>query len=117
MATTNLTRWRPFEDFGDVRTRLDRAFEDLVADGGRGGTPALDVIRNSDNLVVRANMPGVKPDEVKIQVSDDVLTVSGEHQEAKEEKEESFKDGVLEVTIPTPQAQKAAPIEIKAKAG
>jgi HSP20 family protein len=145
MATT-LTRWRPFENFGELQTRFDRVFEDLVADGRRRDwTPALDVITNRDNLVVRADMPGVKPEEIRIQVSDDTLTVSGEHEETKEEKEENFirrerrygsfsrsialpagveadkidatyKDGVLEVTIPTPEATKAAPIEIKPKA-
>ena len=36
---------------------------------------------------MRADLPGVKPEEVKIEVEDDILTVSGEHQESKEEKD------------------------------
>jgi HSP20 family protein len=145
MATT-LTRWRPFEDFADLHTRLDRLFEDVVGDGKRRDwTVAVDVVREKDKLVLRADMPGIKADDVKIEVSDDILTVSGEHEEKKEKKEEDFirrerrygsfsrsialptgvdadkidaacKDGVLEVTIPLPKEKEAKAVEIKARA-
>jgi len=59
MATA-LTRRRPFEDFAELHTRIDRMFEDLVAGGKRGEwTPAIDVIRDNGMLVVRADMPGI----------------------------------------------------------
>jgi HSP20 family protein len=110
MATT-LTRWRPFENFGELQTRFDRVFEDLVADGRRRDwTPALDVVTNRDNLVVRADMPGVKPEEIRIRSIALPAGVEADKIDA------TYKDGVLEVTIPTPEAKKAAPIEIKAKA-
>jgi HSP20 family protein len=146
MATA-LTRRRPFEDFAGLHTRLDRLFEDLVADGKRGEwAPAVDVIRDKGKLIVRADMPGVKPEDIDIKVEDDILTVSGEHQEIKEEKEEKFvrrerrygsftrsialptgvdtekitatvNDGVLEVTVPLPEETTKKAVEIKAKAG
>ena len=88
MATA-LTRRRPFEDFAELHTRIDRMFEDLVAGGKRGEwTPAIDEIRDTGMLVVRADMPGIKPEEVKVEVEDDILTVSGEHEESKEVKDE-----------------------------
>jgi HSP20 family protein len=125
-----LTRWEPFGELGDLRNRLDRMFDQL-ARPERGWTPALDVVRNNGDLVLRADVPGIKPDEVKIEVEDGVLTVSGEHEESSEDKNADYvrrersygsfsrslalpsgvdagaikattKDGVVEVTIPLP---------------
>ncbi|HEX7059588.1 MAG TPA: Hsp20/alpha crystallin family protein [Solirubrobacterales bacterium] len=140
---TELTEWRPFSDFAELRHRLDQAFRDLSEGAQHGWTPSVDLIRRDDALVLRADIPGIKPDEVKIEVEDDVLTVSGEHSEEKEEKKESYmrrerrygsfsrsmvlpkglkaddieattEDGVLEVTIPMPKEEKQK-VEIKAK--
>lgn len=141
---TELTEWRPFSDFAELRHRLDQAFRDF-GDGGRGAwTPSVDLIRRDDSLVLRADIPGIKPDEVKIEIEDDVLTVSGEHSEEKEEKEGKYmrrerrfgsfsrsmplpsgvraedieattEDGVLEVTIPMPPPAEKQKIEIKPK--
>jgi HSP20 family protein len=127
-----LTRWEPFGELGDLRSRLDRMFDQL-ARPDRGWTPAIDVVRENGNLLLRANVPGIEPDEVKIEVEDGVLTVSGEHEESSEEKDADYvrrersygsfsrslvlpsgvdagaikattKDGVVEVTIPLPPA-------------
>jgi len=146
MATT-LTRRRPFENFAGLQSRLDRLFEDVVGEGKRGDwTTAIDLIREKDKLILRADMPGITPDDVKIEVRDDIITVSGQHEEKKEETDESFvrrerrfgsfsrsialpsgvdasrieatsKDGVVEVTIPLPAEKKATSVEIKPKAG
>ncbi len=129
-----LSRWEPFAELGDLRSRLDRLFEELTGD--RGWAPAVDVVRDNGNLVVRADVPGIKAEEVKIEVEDDILTVSGEHEEKKEEKDKHYlrrerrygsfsrsmalpagvdakkikaktHDGVVEVVIPLPkEAQK-----------
>jgi HSP20 family protein len=146
LMVTSLMRRRPFADFDDFHTRLDRLFEDVVASGEkRDWTTAIDVIKNEDHLVVRADKPGLEPDDIKIQVEDDILTVSGEHEESREEKDENFvrrerrygsftrsialptgihpdkieatcKDGVLEVTVPLPEQAKKKAVEIKPKA-
>jgi HSP20 family protein len=139
-----LTRWEPFAELGDLRSRFDRLFEE-IGDGGRGWTPAIDVVRDNGDLVVRADLPGIKPEEVTIEVEDDILTVSGQHEETKEEKEKDFlrrerrygsfsrsvalprgvepdkikattKDGVVEVTIPLPKESKKGRVEITPKA-
>ncbi len=144
---TELTEWRPFSDFAELRHRLDQAFRDLSEGAQRGGwSPSVDVVKKDDHLVLRADLPGIKPEEVKIEVEDDVLTVSGEHREEKEEKKEHYmrrerrygsfsrsmvlpqgvkaddieakcEDGVLEVTIPTAKAEEKQKVEIKPKAG
>src|SRR5680860_1045734 len=87
---TELTEWRPFSDFAELRHRLDQAFRDLSDGSRQGWTPSVDLIRRDDSLVLRADIPGIKPDEVKIEVEDNVLTVSGEHSEEKEDKKERY---------------------------
>ncbi len=141
-----LTRWEPFAELGELRSRLDRMFGDL-ADGREGAwSPAVDIERDNGNLVVRADVPGLKPEEVKIEIENDILTVSGEHEETKEEKDKQFlrrerrygsfsrsmalppgveakkikattHSGIVEVTIPLPKEAKKEKIEIKATAG
>ena len=131
-----LTRWYPFTELGELRSRFDRMFEEFADGRERAWTPAVDVVRENGNLVVRADIPGIKPEEVKIEVEDDILTVSGEHEESREEKDKNYvrrerrygsfsrsmalprgvdpkkieaktHDGVVEVTIPLPkEAQK-----------
>lgn len=140
-----VTRWEPFAELGELRTRFDRMFADLI-DGERPWAPAIDVERDNGNLVVRADVPGIKPEEVKIEVEDDILTVSGEHEERKEEKDKRFlrrerrygsftrsmalpagvdakkikaktHDGVVEVTIPLPKPAKKEAVKITPSAG
>ena len=127
-----LTHWEPFAELGELRSRFDRMFDELADGRERTWTPAIDVVRDNGNLVIRADVPGIKPDEVKIEVDDDILTVSGAHEEKKEEKDKDFlrrerrygsftrsmalpagvdakkikaktHDGVVEVTIPLPK--------------
>jgi HSP20 family protein len=139
MAGT-LTRWDPFAELSELRTRFDRMFDQF--DGReRVWTPPVDVVRDNGNLVVRADIPGIKPEEVKIEVEDDILTVSGEHEEHKEEKDKHYvrrerrygsfsrsmalpsgvdakkikaktHDGVVEVTIPLPKEGKKESVSI-----
>jgi HSP20 family protein len=140
MAGT-LTRWEPFAELGELRSRFDRLFEELAEGRERRWMPAIDVVRDNGNLVIRADVPGIKPDEVSIEVKDDILTVSGAHEESKEEKGKDFlrrerrsgsftrslalppgvdakkikaktRDGVVEVTIPLPKEAKKETVKI-----
>jgi HSP20 family protein len=142
----SLTRWEPFAELGELRGRFDRMFEDLVEGHPRTWTPSIDVVRDNGNLVVRADVPGIKPEEVKIEVEDDILTVSGEHEESKEKKDKHFlrrerrygsfhrsmalpagvdakkikaktHDGIVEVTIPLPTEAKKEAVKITPTAG
>lgn len=98
-------------------------------------------MRDNGNLVLRADLPGIKPEEVKIEVEEDILTVSGSHEQTSEEKGKHFlrrerhygsfsrsvalpagvkaedikastRDGVVEVTVPLPREEKAEPVRI-----
>ena len=81
-----LTRWDPFGELSELQTRFDRMFDDLTVGRERDWTLAIDVERDGGNLIVRADVPGIKPEAVRIEVEDDILTVSGEHEESKEHK-------------------------------
>ena len=85
-----LTRWEPFAELGELRSRFDRMFDEWLGGRERAWTPAIDVVREDGHLVVRADLPGIKPEEVKIEVENDILTVSGEHEEREEEKDKEF---------------------------
>ena len=85
-----LPRWDPFAELGELRTRFDRLFDERPDGRERVWTPAIDVVREDGHLVVRADLPGLKPEEVKIEVEDDILTVSGEHRESKVEKDKRY---------------------------
>lgn len=146
MAST-LTRWQPFADLAELRHRFDQAFSDL-ATGQDGGDwmPAIDVRRDDDAIRIHADVPGVKPDEIEIDVADDMLTISGSHTEEHETKDDRFvrrerrsgsfrrtiglpagtdpskiaattRDGVLEITIPLPQEQAPEHVKITPTSG
>lgn len=134
----------PFTFMRRITEELDRAFgvapdaQDLPQVYARIWAPALEVFERGDKFLVRVDLPGLKKEDVKIEVTHEELTIEGERKLAKEEKEEgfyrtertygtfyrriaipehvkaeaavaTFKDGVLEVempTIPIPEAKK-----------
>lgn len=98
MAGT-LTRWDPFAELCELRTPFDRMFDQFHG-RARVWTPAVDVVRGDGNLVVHVELAGINPEEVKIEVEDDILTVSGEHEEHKHEKD-SNTCGVSAATGPS----------------
>ena len=52
--------------------------------------PAIDVVRENGHLKLRVDVPGIKPEEMTIEVEDDTLSVSGRHEETSEEQGEEF---------------------------
>ncbi len=81
--SNTLIRWPGLGDYPELRHRLDRFFDELSDSEAATKLPKLDVIEDEGKLVLRAEMPGIKPDDVKIEVADDVLTIHGEHEESK----------------------------------
>ena len=144
----SLIRWRPTHDLMNIRDEMSRLFDNFFAglpERGKellGGewSPSVDVSETDEEVVVTAELPGVKQDEVDITITDDVLTLKGEKKEEKEVKEKNYhrvertygsfqrsiglptgveagkakatyKDGVLCITIP--KAEEAKPKQIK----
>lgn len=81
--------------FYDVQSEMNRVFDEMFGNLARrtGGqqrqsvewAPAVDVVNRDGDLVVRAEIPGVKPEEVDVTVHDRVLTISGERKIEQEE--------------------------------
>jgi HSP20 family protein len=85
MAT--LVRWDPARELDTLQSDVNRLFDSFF--GRRGGTgtaaapqrrwvPPMDLVETEDELVLRADLPGLSRDDVEIEVKDGVLTVAGE---------------------------------------
>ncbi len=140
---------RLFEDFGFGRGWLAPSFgreffpPTLGAFGASAWSPQVEVFEREGQLVVRADLPGLTKDEVKVEVTDNAINISGERKAEHEERGEgfyrsersygsfyrqiplpegvnaddanaTFKNGVLEITMQAPQRQqRGRQLEIK----
>jgi HSP20 family protein len=95
-----LSRYRG-RGFYDPLSEMNRLFEQMFGSVARRGgdgqkaqvagwSPAIDVIQQDDDLVVRAELPGVRPEDVEITVQNGVLTISGRLEEEREEERRGY---------------------------
>lgn len=78
----------PFALMREFTREVDRAFSGMGEPAVQAWIPAIEVKELGGNLVVTAELPGIKEEDVKVEVTDDTLTIQGERkQEKKEEKE------------------------------
>ncbi len=91
-----VVRWEPFNELVSLRDAVSHLFEDafirpaawpLPLEGSAWSMP-VDVIETKDNVIVKAAVPGVKPDEIDVSVTGDTLTIKGETKA-----EEKFEEG------------------------
>lgn len=149
-----LTTWKPlrelapFREFERVRREMDRLWDSFLEGGLRKRgeesewLPSLDVAETKNELVVKAEVPGMDPKDIDISLSDGVLTIKGEKRQEKEEKEAdyhvaersygsflrsvqlpkevqsdkisaSYKNGILRITLPKSEEAKKKEIKIK----
>ena len=137
-----LIRWEPMRELVDMRDNFDRFLGRMRSDFAEGSAwaPAVDITERDNVYVVKADVPGIEKDKIKISITGDTLTISGQTVEEKEEKQgnqlyrervsgsflrtftlpvlidrnkvkASYKDGVLEVVLP--KAEEAREKEIK----
>ena len=141
---TNIVRWDPFKELEGIQARLNRMFGDQPG-GGEGladWAPAVDVHETDGAYVVKADLPDMKKEDVKVEFENGVLTIEGERKTEKEESGKKFhkiergygkfvrrfampsevdggkvtaeyKDGVLHVNLPkTATANKAIAVKV-----
>jgi len=150
-----LTIWKPFtelapfREFERMRRDMDRLWDSFLEGGSRRRSeergewlPSLDVSETKNELVVKAEVPGMDAKDIDISLSDGVLTIKGEKKQEKEEKEAdyhliersygafarsvqlpkevqggkisaSYKDGILKITLPKSEEGKKKEIKIK----
>jgi HSP20 family protein len=110
---SNLIRWEPAREMMTLRDAMDRLFDDAFTrplrlnDGGNWSMPAVDMYQTDNEVVVKAAIPGVKTDDVQINVTGEVLTIKGETKEKEEVKEKAYhlreqRWGMFERTIAMP---------------
>ncbi len=148
----NIVRWRPLPEMVSLRQAMDRLFEDSFVTPhhfprayGEGMVAPIDMYQTEGKVVVKAALPGLKPEDVDITISDGVLTIKGETKADEEVKREEyiyqehrygafsrsvalpegvnadkadagFDDGVLTLTIPRAGEIKPKQIKVRAKA-
>jgi len=144
-----LQRWEPFRDLVTLREAMDRLFaESFVRPGTAfpvtGVEPAVDVYQTKDEIVVKAALPGLKPDEIDISVTGDLLTIRGEFKQEEKIEEggylrqerhygqfcrefslptqvtadkakADFEHGILTLRLPKAEAVKPKSVSVKAK--
>lgn len=93
-----IVRWDPFGEALRLQRDMDRVFARLgapertgVGSGeGVAWMPRIDVKRTGDDIVVRAELPGIKPEDVDIELTDNVLTIKGERKFEEEKENEGW---------------------------
>jgi HSP20 family protein len=89
----NLVKWDPFKELEDVSTRLNRIFgrPALPVESDRemlsmaDWMPSVDISETDNSYLVKAEIPGVNKDDVKVTIEDGMLTLQGERKQEKEE--------------------------------
>jgi len=142
----SISRWEPFKEMLTLRQAMDRLFEDSFVRPTRfWGEPAgaylpLDIYTTKDAVVIRASVPGVKPEDVEITVEGSTVNIRGETKAPQEEgtfllqeqrygpfsrsidlalpvqpdkAEARFENGVLTLTIPKAEEIKPRVIKVK----
>ena len=144
-----LIRWNPMRDMFSFRHQMNHLFDDVFGSVVRGDSglsmwnryPTVDIYDNDENIIIKAELPGIDKKDIVIDVKDGVLTLKGERSSDKEVKEENFyrkesfsgtfqrvftlpmevesekikaeyKDGILKIEVPKPEAEKPKEVAI-----
>ena len=92
-----IMRWDPYGELLSMQRDMDRIFGRLGVRGGEGDggqnaawMPRIEAKRTGDDLVIRAELPGLKPEDVDISLEDNVLTVKGERKSEEQRDDENY---------------------------
>ena len=147
-----LPQWDPFAQIPSLQQEMDRLFSQYLRRIGReeealapgAWAPVVDIYETDEKMVIKAELPGLKKEDIDIEVRDNTLTLKGERKFEKEIKQENhhrvewaygsfqrslplpstikqeaieatFKDGILEVSLPKAEETEPEQIRIQAK--
>jgi len=138
-----IIRWEPFREMSTLQGRMDRLFDQVWGGRQESWLPAVDVFDTKESVVLKAEIAGMDPDDIQIEVEDNVLTIKGERKFEEQVDEEryyrverrfgsfqrslalpqgvkaddivaAYEDGILTVTVPKVEEEKPKKIEVKA---
>jgi len=144
---TDQPRWSPFEQLFNLRDEINRLMDSPTTDFGHGTEffngwiPAVDVLEDKNNVVVRAELPGMQKEDINISLHEGVLSISGERKPkeqnaqnqvyrserfygrfhrtvslpkpvAADKVKAGYKDGLLTITLPKTEEAKPRQIEV-----
>ena len=140
---TTLVRWEPFRELAQLQSEMSRLFNGFFDGTSRAQSwvPALDVWETENEVVYAFDLPGMKEDEISIEVQDDTLTVSGQRERSTKTEDDrffryerrygsfaravglpagvdeskieaSYENGVLEIRVPKPEEAKPRRIQL-----
>jgi HSP20 family protein len=91
---TKFERWDPFDELTTLRNRMDRLWSRVTAEGETAladWAPTSDVIETRDEVVIKAELPGVDEKDVDVEIEAGVLTIKGERKAEKETEEKGYR--------------------------
>ena len=139
-----IIRWDPFREMSSIQNEVSRLVDSVWSGRKESWLPAVDVYDNKDAVVLKAELAGMDPDDIQIEVDDNVLTIKGERKFEEKVDEEryyrverrfgsfqrslalpqgvkpedisaGYEDGILTVTVPKVEEEKPKRIEVRAK--
>lgn len=146
-----LMRWEPFRDLMTMQDKMNRLFNEFFARPGsyeeegivRGTwSPAVDIYETDNDIVLKAELPGMSQEDIQLEIRENVLTLKGERKQERQVEESNYhrversygtfqrmftlpnaiqqdrvkaryKDGILEVTMPKAEVSKPKHIAIE----
>ena len=85
-----LVRYNPFNEMTLFKNAFDDFFTDPVTKTTGGWTPAVDIVSNDDTVDLNVELPGMKKEDITVNIEDRVLTIAGERKVENEEKKENY---------------------------
>lgn len=93
----NIIRWDPFRDLATLRERMNRLFEEAYTSRGEEKdmvastwNPSVDIYEKENELVLKAELPGIDENDIEIKIEDNTITLKGDRKFEKETKEENY---------------------------
>ncbi|MBD1825969.1 Hsp20/alpha crystallin family protein [Microcoleus vaginatus GB1-A2] len=117
--------WQPFTEIETIRQQLDKAFDQLAKTRDNSETtwmPAVELVDAGDNFVLKAQLPGIDPKNIDVQVSREAISISGERRyENTEEKSgyvrSEFRYGKFHRVLPLPAPIQNDSVQAECKDG
>ena len=111
-----IIRWDPFREMTSLQSKVNRLSDSLWSGRQESWVPAVDVFDRQDAVVLKAELPGMRVDDIQIEVDDNVLTLKGERVfEEKVDEERYFRverrHGTFQRSLALPQGVKADEIQ------